>query len=509
MKVRLVAAVLASAAAATASPVLYVGSGGESVPATHVVVMKNGTGTSVTFMPDYVGPRKPFVVVFAVPEDVTREDLHTIPRQLFERVAHVSAPRFAEFWEQPPCDGDVPHVSTPAAPRPHEKTPHAAAPLAAREAREKSKAGGLAGTEYESAYIGELSGLVAWLGQRSVSLPNRARRILSDNAELGQKFVALAVNVDKMSFYDATWASLTPVGFSTDRELDQLPMRIGSSSIVDAHELYIHTFAPQRMDIANYASVPGPTNLLVDSVVRTRMDALYTGLIKRFKSAYRRNFVVEYAWPALGCAEPCPNPPLTDADLITLQGKQPMGGVSEYVHTRLHYSAPNALPEDPKLAPAPPLAGGQGVPEGASASLPATVTDARVNAFALRFVHAHRHRAEPACKDPRRFVWGAPPRPAPVHLPVFTADGMSRLSHYRLDPERVVLSKVPSLGLPGADPDKPVLPLVAPGPEHTHARPRGGACACRVPAAPHDTGLWWVCSVLFATLAYARRRQRG
>jgi hypothetical protein len=199
---------------------------------------------------------------------------------------------------------------------------------------------------------------------------------------------------------------------------------------------------------------------------------------------------------------------LTHDDLITLQGNRPLGGVSEYVHTRLHYFyASNGLPEDPKLTPAPPLAGGQGVPEGASASLPATVTDARVNAFALRFVHAHRYRAELACEHPRRFVWGDPPRPVPEHAHVFIANGMSRLSKYRLDPERVVWSKVPSLRLPGADPDKPVLPLVAPNPERTGA-PSRAACACRTPAAPRDASPWWACSLLFATVTYARRRHR-
>jgi hypothetical protein len=504
MKVRLVAAGLAWAAAATAAPLLYVGTGRESVAATHVVVMKNGTGTSVTYMPDHVGPRKPFVVVFAVPADVEREDLHTMPRELVERVAHVSAPRFAEFWEQPPCDDGAPYASKPAAPK-REKTPQADE----RPVRREGRIAGLAGSEYEVAYIGELSGLVAWLGQRSFSLPDRARPMLSRSADQGQKFVALAVNVDKMFFYDATWASLTPVGFSTERDVDQLPMRIGLSSIVGAHDLYIHAFAPQRMDTSNYASVPGPSNVLVDLVVRTRMDALYTGLVKRFKAAHPLSFVVEYAWPALECADPCPSQRLTHDDLITLQGNHPMEGASEYVHTRLHYYyAANALPEDPKLTPARPLAGGQGAPEGASASLPATVTEAPVNAFALRFVHAHRHRAEPACENPRRFVWGDPPRPAPEHAHVFIADGMSRLSKYRLDPERVVLSKVPSLRLPGADPEKPVLPLVAPGAERTDAPPRRAACACRTPGAAHGAAHWWACSLLFATLAHARRRQR-
>jgi hypothetical protein len=505
MKVQLVAAVLAWAASAPAAPLLYVGTSGESVAATDVVVMKNGTGTSVTFMSDHVGPRKPFVVVFAVPEDVKLEDLHTMPRELIERVARVSAPRFAEFWERPPCDDDAPDAATRAAPQPPEETPQTATPPAPHEA---GKASGLAGSEYESAYIGDLPGLVAWLRPRSVSLPNRARPILSGSAEQGLRFVALAVNVDKMSFYDATWASLTPVGFSTTREIDQLPMRIGLSSIMGAHDLYIHTFAPQRMDTVNYASLPGPTNLLVDLVVRTRMDALYTELVKRFKDRHRQSFIVEYAWPSRECAHPCPSQPLSHVDLITLQGNRPVGGVSEYVHTRLHYYyAPNELPEDPKLTPAPPLAGGQGVPKGASASLPATVTDARVNAFALRFVHAHRLRAEPACEHARRFVWGDPPLPVPEDAHVFTADGMSRLSKYRLDPERVVLSKVPSLRLPGADPDEPVLPLVAPSPKRTGA-PAHAACACRTPAAPRDAGSWWACSLLLPTLAYARRRGR-
>src|SRR5262245_61942896 len=98
-------ATLLSANAASAFPGFIAGK--KETPRVHssqVAIMKRGTTTAVSVMPDYEGSLEPFVVVLALPSDVTQDRVITLKREFMDRLDSLTAPRFHEFWEQDPCD---------------------------------------------------------------------------------------------------------------------------------------------------------------------------------------------------------------------------------------------------------------------------------------------------------------------------------------------------------------------------------------------------------------------
>src|SRR5690606_22075130 len=89
---------------AAASPVLLAGSGSEKVHSTDITLMQKDGKSVVSILPDYQGPLSSFAVIIPVPKDVSAEQVSTLKRECVDRVALVSAPKFAEFWEMDPCD---------------------------------------------------------------------------------------------------------------------------------------------------------------------------------------------------------------------------------------------------------------------------------------------------------------------------------------------------------------------------------------------------------------------
>src|SRR5688572_1992778 len=78
------------------------------IHSSQIAIMKRGTTTVVTAMPDYQGSLEPFAVVLVLPPDATQERVVTLKREFIDRLDSISAPRFHEFWEQDPCDPGPP-----------------------------------------------------------------------------------------------------------------------------------------------------------------------------------------------------------------------------------------------------------------------------------------------------------------------------------------------------------------------------------------------------------------
>src|SRR6478752_7865953 len=66
---------------------------------TQISVMKRGSDTVVSVMPDYEGPLEGFAMVLLVPADVTSEKVTTLKRDFIDRLDSLTAPRFHEYWE--------------------------------------------------------------------------------------------------------------------------------------------------------------------------------------------------------------------------------------------------------------------------------------------------------------------------------------------------------------------------------------------------------------------------
>src|SRR3954470_9263957 len=83
----------------------YVGGAGAKIfnNATMVVLMRDGTRTVLSMQNNYQGPPSQFAMVVPVPVVLQKENVKTLPREVFDRVDQLAAPRLVEYWEQDPC----------------------------------------------------------------------------------------------------------------------------------------------------------------------------------------------------------------------------------------------------------------------------------------------------------------------------------------------------------------------------------------------------------------------
>src|SRR5450432_1852911 len=71
--------------------------------ATQVAILRDGTRTVLSMQNNYEGPPDRFAMVIPVPSVLQKENVKTLPRDLFTRLEQLDAPRLVEYWEQDPC----------------------------------------------------------------------------------------------------------------------------------------------------------------------------------------------------------------------------------------------------------------------------------------------------------------------------------------------------------------------------------------------------------------------
>src|SRR6478752_3513650 len=71
--------------------------------ASQVVLLRKGHRTVMTMSNNYKGPPENFAMVVPVPVVLQKEDVKTLPMDVFDHIDSLSAPRLVEYWEQDPC----------------------------------------------------------------------------------------------------------------------------------------------------------------------------------------------------------------------------------------------------------------------------------------------------------------------------------------------------------------------------------------------------------------------
>lgn len=290
----------------------------------------------LTVLPDYQGPLSSFAVLVPLPQDVTLEMVTTLKREFTDRVALVSAPRFAEFFEMDACDpaekeqdwerdmtakdstGFLGTVKTD----PSKKV----AKEMLLDVEAKTKSG-----EYKDRLIGTAQEIKKWLTDKKYSLPPGGEESLAAYEAIGYKFLVLDVDTNQMELVGADRATLSPIRFWTKEPLKSLPTRFGLPSAAKDQELQIFTMIPgQRMQVTNYETKAAPTNLAVVTEyeesedkkynLKEKMGEFYGALQDRFLEKNPNTFLLEYAWPTEDCGQPCPSEPLLPHEILSLGG---------------------------------------------------------------------------------------------------------------------------------------------------------------------------------------------
>ncbi len=516
MRIPALAATLALALAAPAAHAFcgfYVSDSGKQLlnNATQVVLMREGTRTVLSMQNNYQGPPENFAMVVPVPVVLQKENVKTLPRELFAKLEQLDAPRLVEYWEQDPCaqtENEREYKAGGARAR-------AAAPAAMADSAANL------GVKIEAQFsVGEYDivvlsaensgGLDTWLRQEKYNIPAGAEPYLRPYVTEGWRFFVAKVDPQKVHF-EGSQAALSPLRFHYDSEQFKLPVRLGLINSGGKQDLIVHILARgKRYEVANYANVTIPTNLDVEEKTKDEFGTFYAAL---FDETVKKNpgaVVTEYSWDASSC-DPCPGPSLNGQDFATLgadvlpnatpegRGRYWYGG--GFTLTRLHTRYDKAtLGADLVFRAAPSIVGGRemyaqngNIEHGA---LPATY-----NNFQARYAIRHAWTGAIACEHPRRGIWGGPPSGHAYEQPK-SATNLAFVKRDQLALASFVTADIPEIGFSRSAPPPPVASAT---PSTSAPKSSGGCAGC---ATAEDTSPAAV--ALFAPLAiFILRRRRS
>ncbi len=406
--------------------------------ATMVVMMRDGKRTVLAMQNNYQGPPEDFAMVVPVPVVLGEDDVKTLPKQVFDRVDKLAAPRLVEYWEQDPCN---PWVNAPAAGR-----RRGGRVLTKAEDQESDGYGvkieaQFTVAEYEIVILSasDSTGLDGWLRDNGYKIPAGAEPLLRPYVQDGMKFFVAKVDVEKVKFErrpdGSQAATLSPLRFHYDSDQFNLPIRLGLINAPSggegapsggAQDLIVHVLARgTRYQASNYPNVPIPTNLDVKDSVRDHFGEFYVSLFDHTLAQHGKAVVTEYAWSASSC-DPCPEPALTLAELVTFgadvlpayAGKLDKQDIdaelewsvpSEFVLTRLHARYDHSsLGEDLVFEEAPAIAGGREFMQE-DGKLERGSQPSSTNQFQARYIIRHPWTGDIECDDPKRGIWGGSP----------------------------------------------------------------------------------------------------
>ncbi len=445
--------------------------------ATQVVLMREGTRTVLSMQNNYKGPPEAFALVVPVPVVLHEGDVRTLPKDVFDHVELMGAPRLVEYWEQDPCARDEPgdgiaYGSGMAV------TSQAMVATSENSAAVKVEARFTVG-EYQIVILSakEATGLADWLRANHYQIPAGAEPLLRPYVEAGSKFFVAKVDPNKVKFEHGR-AALSPLRFHYDSEEFSLPIRLGLASSSGTQDLIVNILAPnQRYRVANYPNVAIPTNLDVKPVVKDHFAAFYAALFDRTVEHDPHAVVTEYSWQAGNC-DPCPGPVLTDSDFQTL-GADVLGGTpqlpsayqnEDFVLTRLHARYGPEITADLVFERAPPIEGGREHDQRFN-EMKTGFAASDYNNFQARYAIRHAWTGPLACTSPQRGRWGGPPADVADQLagrdttPI-AALGVAFAPRDAVKLETAVVHDLPQLG----------LRVTAPAP--SAALPLRSGCGC-------------------------------
>jgi MYXO-CTERM domain-containing protein len=380
--------------------------------ATQVVMMRVGTRTVLSMQNNYQGPPSDFALVVPVPVVLQKENVVTLPADIFSRVDRLAAPRLVEYWEKDPCDK----------PRPRRwRKDVMMAPMSAEGGADDPADLGVTVEaqfevgEYQVVILSakESTGLDTYLRQEGYKIPDGAEPYLRPYVEGGLKFFVAKVDAQKVTFENGM-AMLSPLRFHYDSQDFNLPIRLGMMNSAGTQDLIVHILAPnQRYEVANYPNTFIPTNIDVANEVRHRFGEFYAALFDATLARNEGAVVTEYAWDAQSC-DPCPTPPLQPNDLATLGAdvvgdpQQQGRGFMSFTITRLHARyAKDGVTDDLVFKAAPPVVGGR--ENRHDGRLEESARPASVNNFQARYAIRHEWTGPIDCLNPIRGRWGGPP----------------------------------------------------------------------------------------------------
>jgi len=329
----------------------YVSAAGTEVynSASEVVLVRQGTRTTLTMANDIVGTPSDFAMVVPVPQVVRQDDVHVVDPADIDLLRTYSTPRlveykcsdFAPYWEHPcpwmeqSCPSDLPDTYGVA------------------DSGGEGEGEGEAGTgsvAVEARYIvGEYSivvlsaeqsaDLLTWLEAEGYAVPESTANLLQQYIDEGSYFLAAQID-EGADLQDGD--SLSPLQFAYDSEAFGLPIRLGTASSTGEQDLIIHAVTDLEegaVGISNFPERGVEDECMWDPTLGSgEFGDFYA---EQFTQAYEDEpglmWTTEYAWklvPEQPKCDPCTGPPPEQQELTNLGFV--VQGAPAYHITRLH-----------------------------------------------------------------------------------------------------------------------------------------------------------------------------
>jgi hypothetical protein len=261
------------------------------------------------------------------------------------------------------------------------------------------------------------------------------------------KFFVAKVDIQKVQRDAQGLVVLSPLRFDFEAPELRLPVRLGLLNAESKQDLLVYLLSPTgRYEVANYRTVPIPTNLEVADEVRQSFPGFYAELFDQTIAHYGgRAVITEYSWDTSSC-DPCPTPPLDRSELTVLGGDViPQALASgRMILTRMHTRYDRqALSDDLVFREAAAMTGGrEGVKE-------TQVTPGGYNNFQARYIIRHYWTGKVSCQSPAWGIWGGPPGSHGIANRPTAATGLANAPRGKVALPKVIHSPLPALGIAG------------------------------------------------------------
>ncbi len=464
-------------------------------PASAVFLLRDGTRTVMTIEAAYEGPAVELSMVIPVPTSIARENVRTTSGTVFRRLDQRTAPRVRHTW--PAC-----------------RARRLRLPMRTASADGLGSGGGgrteaervfddysveiedeWAVDEYDITLLGanESAGLLGFLRERGLALPDETATVLRSDIETGHRFVLARVDPSRANRLGDTMM-LSPIQIEYESTELSVPVRLGTLNSPGEQELLLYVLSPDgRYELANRPNGEAPTDIRMRASARGTFAELYNAISDEIFRRTPGAAVVEYAH-VLGRH-------------VRRHEIEPLGFREEPVSarhrdvsrrtwtlTRIRHRYGTDLSDDLTLRAAPPLRLTRRWRD------PQLRTWARrdQNAFHVQYVVEHSGCADESAQRRIARRWA-------------TSESMWE-SRHDLWPGEVILDPIASLGIgvgttapPGWPPPPPAPPEPAPAPPAAPiaTEPEGGLCAVRHGRSDATLGL-----AILAALAFLIRRRR-
>jgi hypothetical protein len=267
-------------------------------PASAVVLVRDGRRTVLTIEAAYRGPATDLSMVVPIPSAINREAVRTVSGTLFRRLDGETAPRVRHVW--PPCPRMPMRAGASA------QSEGGGDGFAGRTRTEAERLQEDFGVEiqdewpvdeYDVTLLGaeQSTGLLAFLRERGLELPNVAETMLRGYIESGHRFALFHVDPQRAQRI-GEMMMLSPIQIEYESDELRVPVRLGTLNSPGEQELLLYVLSPEgRYEVANRTNLTAPTDIRMRPNARGAFAELYTSVTDEL---FRRNpgaAITEYA----------------------------------------------------------------------------------------------------------------------------------------------------------------------------------------------------------------------